>query len=69
MPTGVLALQEVTEEPLLQRHAVVGVELDPVLEAVHLQPFLLARDAEIALEAAAGVQMVAPSWWPTAPGR
>ena len=60
VPAGVLALQEVPEEPLLQGHAVVGVELGEVFEAVDLQPLVVRGDTGIALETAAGVQMVGP---------
>ena len=55
-PARVLALQEVAEELLLQRDAVVRVEVRPVLEAVHLQPLLLRGRAHEALDVAARVQ-------------
>src|SRR5437773_8377445 len=44
------------EEALLQLHAIVGVEMGPMLEAVRLQPFVLRRSAHKALEIAAWVQ-------------
>src|SRR4029453_17648323 len=55
-PAGVLALEEVAEEPLLQAHAVVGVEVGPVLDAVHLEPLVVGGRSHEALEVAARVQ-------------
>src|SRR4030095_10000927 len=43
-PARVLALEEVAEELLLQRPAVVRVEVRPVLDAVHLEPLLPRAD-------------------------
>jgi hypothetical protein len=60
VPAGFLAFEEVAEEPLLEADAVVGVQLDPVLQAVHLEPLLLAGHAQVAFEPAAGVQVVGP---------
>src|SRR5206468_5828438 len=42
-PSRVLALQEVAEELLLERHAVVCVEVRPVLDAVDFEPLLVRR--------------------------
>src|SRR5262249_60523632 len=56
LPAGVLALEEVSEEALLQADAVVGVEVRPVLDAVHLEPFLARCRAHESLEVAARVQ-------------
>src|SRR5205814_7939756 len=58
-PPGVLALEEVPEEPLLQADAIVGVEMGPVLDAVHLEPLLSRSRAQEALEVAARVQPLA----------
>src|SRR5438105_6504954 len=58
-PAAVLALEEVREEPLLQADAVVGVEMGPVLEAVHLEPLLARAGAQEALEVAARMQPLA----------
>src|SRR2546423_182142 len=44
------------EEFLLQAHAVVRVEVRPVLEAVHLEPLLLRRRAREPFEVAARMQ-------------
>src|SRR5258708_8529065 len=59
VPTGVLALEEMAEEALLQLHAVIGVELGPVLDAMRFEPFLRRRRAPEALEIAAGMQALA----------
>ena len=40
VPAVVLALEEMGEELFLNADAVVGVEVRPVLDAVHLEPFL-----------------------------
>src|SRR5207248_3789351 len=58
-PPRVFAFEEVPEEPLLQPYAVVGIEMRPVLEAVHLEPLLLRCRAHEALEVAARVQTLA----------
>src|SRR5262249_10736363 len=55
-PPGVLALQEVPEEFLLEGHAVIRVEVRPVLDAVHLEPLLVRFGAHEPLEVAAWVQ-------------
>src|SRR5262249_43180606 len=55
-PAGVLALEVVAEELLLQRDAVVGIEMRPVLDAVALEPLVLRGRAHEALEIAARVQ-------------
>ena len=63
LPAGVLALEEVAEEPLLQLDAVVGVEVGPVLDAVHLEPFLLRRRrARSPRNCRAGAAPARPSW-------
>src|SRR6185437_15436599 len=56
VPAGILALEEMAEEALLQRLAIRAVEMREVRVAVHLQPFLLRAGREIALEIAARVQ-------------
>jgi hypothetical protein len=58
VPAGVLAGEEVSEEPLLQRDAVVGLELGEVLKAVDFQPLVFRGDAGVALEVAAGVEVM-----------
>ncbi len=58
-PAGILALEEMTEEPLLQVDPVVRVEMRPVLDAVHFEPFLLGGGAHEALEIAARMQALA----------
>ena len=40
-PTRVLALEEMAKESLLDPHAVIGVELGPVLDTVHLEPLVV----------------------------
>ena len=59
VPAVLLALEEIAEEALLQADAVVGVIMRPVLDAVHLEPFLFRRGAEEALEIAARMQRLA----------
>src|SRR6266571_7003128 len=59
LPAGVLALEEMPEELLLQSDAVVGVEVRPVLEAVAFEPLLLRGRPHEALEVAARVQALA----------
>src|SRR5262249_28978957 len=56
LPPRVLALEEVAEELLLETHAIVGVEVRPVLDAMHLEPFLLRRRAYEAFEVAARME-------------
>jgi hypothetical protein len=58
-PAGVLTLEEMAEELLLQLQAVVRVEMRPVLDAVALEPFLLRRGAHEAFEVAARMQALA----------
>src|SRR5262249_7530679 len=60
VPACVLATQKVPEKTLLQAHPVVGVELHPVLQAMNLQPLLVARYPREALEVTSGVQVVRP---------
>src|SRR5438876_6971827 len=59
LPPGVFALEEVAEEPFLEAHAVVRVEVRPVLDSVHLEPFLLRGCANEPFEVAAWVQALA----------
>src|SRR5215475_3887760 len=56
VPAVLLALEEMTEEPLLQVDAVIRVVVCPVLDAVHLEPLLLRCRLEEALEIAARMQ-------------
>src|SRR3974390_3779121 len=58
-PAGVLAFEEMPEEALLQIDTVVRVEMRPVLDAMHLEPFLLGRRAHETLEITARVQALA----------
>ena len=59
-------LQEIVEEALLQLAAVVGVEMRPVLDAVRLEPFLLARRrARSPRNCRADAGPGRPSWPPT----
>src|SRR5438128_721688 len=44
------------EEPLLQAHTIVRIEMRPVLEPMHLEPFLPRGRAHEALVIAAGMQ-------------
>ncbi len=55
----VLAVQEMVEEAQLQLAAIVGVEMGPVLDAVHLEPFVLRGRAHEAFEIAARMQWLA----------
>src|SRR5438034_1089114 len=55
-PSGVLALEEVAKEPLLQADPIVRVEVRPVLDAVHLEPLLGRGRAHEHFEVAAGVE-------------
>jgi hypothetical protein len=59
LPAIVDVLEEVVEETLLEVSSVVGVEMGPVLQAVDLQPFLLAGGADEALDIAAKMEAVA----------
>src|SRR5688572_5990363 len=58
-PAGILALEEVTEELLLQVNPVVRVKMRPVLDPVHFEPFLLRGGAHEALEIATRMQALA----------
>src|SRR5262249_38141083 len=58
-PARILALEKMGEEFLLQPDAIVGVEVGPVLDAVHLEPLLLGGGAHETLEIAARVQALA----------
>src|SRR5215831_10046882 len=55
----VLAMQEVIEEAQLQLATVIRVEMGPVLDAVHLEPFVLGGRAHEAFEVAARMQGLA----------
>ncbi len=59
LPAAFLAVEEMVEELQLQLAAVVGVEMGPVLDAVHLEPFLLRRRLHEALEVAARMERLA----------
>ncbi len=59
VPAVLLAVQEMVEEPQLQLAAVVGVEMRPVLDAVHFQPLVLGGGPHEALEIAARMQRLA----------
>src|SRR5262249_61645926 len=62
VPAVTLALQEIAEELLLQRNAIIRVVVRPMLNAVHLQPLLLGGGAEETLEIAAwGAAAARPS--------
>ena len=52
-PTGIFALEEMSEEPFLQRLAITAVEMREVGIAVDLEPFLLRARAQVALEVSA----------------
>src|SRR5439155_25205805 len=56
LPPGVFAFQEMAEELLLERDAIVRVEVRPVLDAVDLEPFQLGRRAHEPLEVAPRVE-------------
>ena len=51
-----LSVQEMIEELQLQLAAVVGVEMGPVLDAVHFEPFVLGGGTDEALEISARMQ-------------
>ncbi len=55
-PGALVVLQEPGEEAFLQVHAVVGVEVGPVFQAVHLEPLVRGGGAGEPLEVAPGVQ-------------
>ena len=59
VPAVLLAVQEIIEEAQLQIAAVVRVEMRPVLDAVHLEPFALRGCAHEAFEIAARMQRLA----------
>src|SRR2546425_2226418 len=56
VPAVLHALQMVIEEPLLERAAVVGVEVGPVLDAVRFEPLVLRSGSDEAFEVAARVK-------------
>jgi hypothetical protein len=56
VPAGILALEEVAEELLLQSESIVRIEMCPVLDAVHLEPFLGRGRTYEAFEIAARMQ-------------
>ena len=56
VPAVVHVLQGVIEEPLLERAAVVGVEVGPVLDAVRFEPLVLRSGSDEAFEVAARVK-------------
>src|SRR5579864_2819018 len=58
-PAVVLALQIAVEEGFLQRAAVVGVKIRPMLETMCLQPLFLRGGAHESFEIAAGMQPLA----------
>jgi hypothetical protein len=55
----VLAVQEMVEEAQLQLAPIVGIEVGPVLDAVHFEPFVLRARAHEAFEIAARMQGLA----------
>ena len=55
-PAGLVAFEEAAKEPLLQVETVVRIEVCPVLDAVHFEPFVLRRGAHEAFEIAARMQ-------------
>src|SRR5262245_33189679 len=59
VPTVALALQEIAVELLLQANSVVRVVVGPMLDAMHLEPFLFRRRAVKTLEVAARMQRLA----------
>jgi hypothetical protein len=54
-PASLLAVQEFVEEPFLLLASVVGVEVGPMLDAVHFEPFLLRCRAHKTFEIATRV--------------
>src|SRR6185295_17025715 len=56
VPARVLALEEVSEKPFLQRLAIGAVEMREVRVAVHFEPFLFRAGAQPTFEIAARVQ-------------
>src|SRR4029078_1394753 len=63
VPAVAFAFQEIAEELFLQADPIVGVIMRPVLDAVHLEPFLFRRRPVKPLEVAARMQ------WLAAPAR
>src|SRR5262245_27016708 len=59
VPAVALAFQEIAEELLLQTDSVVCVVMRPMLDAVHLEPFVFRRRPVKALEIAARMQRLA----------
>src|SRR5256885_2555060 len=56
VPAGVPVLQKPAEEPLLQSHPVVAIEVREMRFAVHFEPFLFRPCREEALIVAARMQ-------------
>src|SRR4249919_641654 len=59
VPAIALAFQEIVEEFLLQADSVISVVMRPMLDAVHLEPFLFRRRPVKTLEVAARMQRLA----------
>src|SRR5436190_6512131 len=55
-PAGVFPFEEMAEELLLQAEPVVRIEMRPVLDAMHLEPFLFGGCAHKALKISARMQ-------------
>src|SRR5262245_16727218 len=58
-PAGILALEEMAEEFLLQLHAVIRVKVRPVLDAMTFEPLLGGGGANETFEIAARMQALA----------
>src|SRR5258708_37787092 len=56
VPAVFLAVQEMIEEAQLQLTAVIRIEMRPMLDAMHFEPFLLRGGADKAFEIAARMQ-------------
>src|SRR4029078_2760890 len=56
IPTRVLTLEKVTEEFLLQAHSIIRVEMGPMFDAVHFEPFLARSRAHKSLEISTRMQ-------------
>src|SRR5262245_767210 len=50
IPARILTLEEMTEKFLLQAHSVICIEMRPMLDAVHFEPFLVGSRAYKSLE-------------------
>src|SRR6185437_11875267 len=59
VPAGILTLEEMAEEAFLQPHAVIGIEIRPVLDTVRFEPFLRRGGADEAFEIAARMESLA----------